>query len=295
MQRLALLTPRQVSLVPLAWGILSLAIAPDADAQAPRRACTPTPIPNREQRKLLHLNLRPTNPGPYWHLEDEESKRLALMLQFVQQRFTAPDSLALLPSLTRTVVRGMRRIFTPGTFGRVDFRAHFDGRITNVKWDSTNASSIDSALVAALRETGEQDQIGTLAFPVDDSDEAPVPAWFDLTLTYTSEPAEQAASHPLAYIRLHDYLFEDALLLPGNSSPSFPASLNSRIEGDVVMSLQIRTDGSVDLEESHVDESSRPEFARAVLDHLPSIRYLPATIGGCPVKSIVSQHFAFRR
>jgi periplasmic protein TonB len=87
---------------------------------------------------------------------------------------------------------------------------------------------------------------------------------------------------------------KQAGLVPGNPSPRYPEMLHSAgIEGDVVAQFVVDTTGRADIETFKVIKTSHPQFADAVKEVLPRMRFYPAEVGGRKVKELVQQPFAF--
>lgn len=85
-----------------------------------------------------------------------------------------------------------------------------------------------------------------------------------------------------------------ALAAPGNVPPRYPESLRAAgIEGSVLVELVIDTIGRVEPGSVHILEASRPAFAAAVRAALGGYRFLPAEVGGRPVRVRVRLPFTF--
>jgi TonB family protein len=85
-----------------------------------------------------------------------------------------------------------------------------------------------------------------------------------------------------------------ALAVIGNARPRYPVQLRGLgIEGGVLVSFQVTSDGRVREGSLRVLKSSDAAFATAVLDVLPTYRFEPAMIDCEPVPQWVQQPFAF--
>jgi protein TonB len=81
---------------------------------------------------------------------------------------------------------------------------------------------------------------------------------------------------------------------PGNPAPEYPAALRaSQLAGSVVARFIIDTTGRAEPASIAFPEATHPLFAEAVRQALLRSRYLPAMIGGRPVRQLVEQRFAF--
>jgi TonB family protein len=80
-----------------------------------------------------------------------------------------------------------------------------------------------------------------------------------------------------------------------SAAPEYPAALLARnIEGSVFVSYVVDTTGRASDGSFRVIRATHPEFARAVRDALPGMRFRPAQLRGVPVPQLVQQSFAFR-
>lgn len=81
---------------------------------------------------------------------------------------------------------------------------------------------------------------------------------------------------------------------PGNPAPKYPQILQqSQVTGNVVAQFVVDTSGRADMKTFKVLSETHPLFGQAVRAVLPSMRFLPAEVGGRPVKQLVQQPFAF--
>jgi protein TonB len=81
---------------------------------------------------------------------------------------------------------------------------------------------------------------------------------------------------------------------PGNPAPVYPAAMRSaQIEGTVLATFVVDTMGRAEPATIHVAEATHPLFGEAVRQSLLRSRYLPAIVGGRPVRQLVEQRFSF--
>jgi beta-lactamase regulating signal transducer with metallopeptidase domain len=82
--------------------------------------------------------------------------------------------------------------------------------------------------------------------------------------------------------------------VPGSPQPHYPAALKkAKVSGDVLAQFIVDTTGRADMSTFKVLQTNRQEFADAVRDILPEMRFYPAEIGGQKVKQMVQQPFTF--
>lgn len=81
---------------------------------------------------------------------------------------------------------------------------------------------------------------------------------------------------------------------PDSAAPVYPPDLmRLGVEGHASVRFVVDTTGRVDLESVQIIEASRPEFARAVIDAIPGMKFTPARIGTIKVRQLAEQLFRF--
>lgn len=82
---------------------------------------------------------------------------------------------------------------------------------------------------------------------------------------------------------------------PDNPEPHYPPHANwAQKEGDALLDFVINADGTPDLSSIQVVRATYTDFASAVLENLPSMRFVPLTVEGCPVRVRVGMPFEFK-
>ena len=85
-----------------------------------------------------------------------------------------------------------------------------------------------------------------------------------------------------------------AKLAPGNRPPTYPMELRvARIEGSVDVEFVLDAEGHARMNTVRIIRSTDTLFTAAVLLHLPTLRYIPATKGGRAVAQRMHQPFVF--
>ena len=80
----------------------------------------------------------------------------------------------------------------------------------------------------------------------------------------------------------------------GSPTPRYPDILKSAgVEGEVVVAFVVDTTGRADVSSLKILKSTHELFAAAVRTALPSMRFLPAEVGGHKVKQLEQQPFVF--
>jgi TonB family protein len=84
---------------------------------------------------------------------------------------------------------------------------------------------------------------------------------------------------------------------PESAAPAYPPDMMLLgIEGYVAVRFVVDTNGLIDLSTVRITEQSRPEFAAAVREALPAMRFRPARRGADlrPVRQLAEQLFRFQ-
>lgn len=80
----------------------------------------------------------------------------------------------------------------------------------------------------------------------------------------------------------------------GSLGPKYPKSLkDAKVEGTVLAQFVVDTTGAPEPSTFKVLKSSNPLFDEAVRDALAQMQFIPAMVGGRPVKQLLQQPFLF--
>lgn len=83
-------------------------------------------------------------------------------------------------------------------------------------------------------------------------------------------------------------------ILPGQRPPRYPVALErAGIAGDVTVQFIVDTTGRVERGSLTILAATHPDFARAVQESLPALRFVPALARGRVVRQLVEQRFHF--
>jgi protein TonB len=81
---------------------------------------------------------------------------------------------------------------------------------------------------------------------------------------------------------------------PGSATPRYPDILRQAgVEGEVLATFVVDTTGRADVSSFKVLRTTHEAFSTAVRQALPSMRFIPAEVGGKKVKQLVQQPFSF--
>ncbi|MES2179933.1 MAG: energy transducer TonB [Gemmatimonadota bacterium] len=107
------------------------------------------------------------------------------------------------------------------------------------------------------------------------------------------QPIEQAAAeeHAFTYTEVDSVAMRDER----SAGPDYPPELRKKgIEGYASLRFVVDSTGLIDLASVEVLEATNPEFAQAVRDVMPRMRFRPAKQGATAVRQISEQRFRFR-
>jgi protein TonB len=83
--------------------------------------------------------------------------------------------------------------------------------------------------------------------------------------------------------------------IPGTGVPRYPDILRQAgIEGEVLAQFTVDTTGRADVSTLKILRATHDQFAQAVRQALPAMRFVPARVGGKKVKQLVQQPFVFQ-
>lgn len=93
-----------------------------------------------------------------------------------------------------------------------------------------------------------------------------------------------------------EFQVEKAVLLgTDNPVPVYPAELEkAHVEGRVVVEFVVDGTGRADMSSFKVLSSSHDLFTQSVKNVLPSMRFVPAEVGGRTVRQVVQMPFGFK-
>jgi hypothetical protein len=87
---------------------------------------------------------------------------------------------------------------------------------------------------------------------------------------------------------------QNAHAAPGNRPPDYPPMLRQQnIEGEVTAQFVVDTTGKADMRTFLELKSTNPLFTAAVHNQLPNMLFVPAMVGGHPVRQILQMPFVF--
>lgn len=82
---------------------------------------------------------------------------------------------------------------------------------------------------------------------------------------------------------------------PSSAAPTYPSELmKNGVEGYAAMRFVVDSTGLVDMTTVRILETTHLEFATAVREAMPRMKFTPARLGDQPVRQLAEQMFAFR-
>jgi TonB family protein len=82
--------------------------------------------------------------------------------------------------------------------------------------------------------------------------------------------------------------------LPSREGPRYPARLRAAgVEGEVLAEALVDASGAIDPSSVQILRATDVDFVKAVLAFLPTLRFEPLMVAGCPVASLAQMPFLF--
>ena len=207
---------------------------------------------------------------------DAPAMYLATVLQEALLTFRAPDTM---PKLSD---------------GEIAVWLHSDGRLTSPRAvDTLLPISLARELSGALDSLSRRGGIGPV-FPELRTDSV------ELRLIVHYADQRTPLSLPFLRVAVPAVYFEfqvekPAMARPGNPAPVYPAHLREGgISGEVLAQFVVDQNGRAEVRTLKFLRVSHNDFAKAVRDVLPRMRFFPAELGGCKVRQVVQLPFGFR-
>lgn len=172
-----------------------------------------------------------------------------------------------------------------GVTPTVAFRIRPGGFIDSLRFERPSAREIEHRLLLAMYRA---DSSRTLASAGSAIDRATwIRARLDHAILTEPDPARWRSGVEIPIGRV-------AIAAPGNRPPRYPdVARNAGVGDTVIIRFVVDEHGRPMSKTVYLRKARYREFVKAVVDHLPSMRFLPAELDGCPVKSWVEMPFTF--
>lgn len=110
-----------------------------------------------------------------------------------------------------------------------------------------------------------------------------------------ASPEDEGDQTAPTAIFTEDQVDSAAVRDPDSDGPAYPAALQAAgVQGSATVEFTVDTAGRADTASFRVVEATRPEFAAAVREALPRMRFRPAVAAGRPVAQVVRLPMRFR-
>ena len=164
----------------------------------------------------------------------------------------------------------------------------------------TRAAAFDGAILAAIstldtsRMLPPLDTAASGAGPIDVSIIVSPTAQWPASKPRPVQPAEDSRNVPLARLRIPEYHADNKGAWPvqGNRAPVYPRAMNGQA-GSVDLEFVVMPAGTIDMTSVQAIRATSMPFLQATVDILPSLRFTPLVINGCPVANVVRMPFRF--
>lgn len=279
----------------------ALLLAPAARAQrgapaACTRTATDTVVTTVYLALARHDVLHDRNGVGQLGRDSSEALGVGLVLQMLQEQWNEGASLALLRPRPVWLVGdeppATWKLASPGA--GVNFVLRRDGRI-DVSGDADRADRADDPLQAILRRAHDARMLGGITLPFHGDSlvlrlgtatettgaEAVLAAWRGPMARYAEESAVPKISNPSPHYPVRDTMRLDL------GAPGTPEKVTAQYVVDATGRVDMKT---LRFPSDYVQHAFREEIRRV----LPSWRFTPARVGGCPVRQLVQQPFVFR-
>jgi protein TonB len=91
-----------------------------------------------------------------------------------------------------------------------------------------------------------------------------------------------------------EFQVEQPVTAAGSAQPRYPDVLRlGGVEGEVLVQFVVGADGRADIGSLKILKQSHEPFTQSVRNALPMMRFIPAKVGGKPVRQLVQQPFTF--
>jgi TonB family protein len=270
-----------------ALGLSARAVAAQQPARTDSTRCDSVVASAKVDSVMVTLSIRAFSlDGSGFTTDDEELLTTVIGSEFVPPR---PFRLSVFspggPTTQTLRAAGPRSgLRAPTVTGVYRFLLHDDGTVSDLYIARLSLiRGFDSAVVIAISGAA---QMNALPRPTKTAKQTQI----ELRLTTDSLPGGRAlsvASFPRMPV-------VDAAAKPNNPVPEYPeAEKRDSVEGNVVLRFIVDRLGEPITETAMVVRGTTRGFVMAAIATLPTLRFTPATIGGCAVAQVVEYPFNF--
>jgi TonB family protein len=279
--------------VPLAFATLSCLypVSPVAAQSTVPALCAELPPPRSTERLHVSLALMAYDKKGDVRQKYGKEERAALLdiVQHLKSQLPAPPASPAPTTSSRfMVLDSATKTYMPVLSPEVSFTLDDAGTVSEVVFGQQQpGTAADTLFADVLRRIALDAKLAGLARRF--GEKSVRLSLFTLFGRDSAGPKVAWAQTPYHQQEVPLYAGTDAKLLPRSTGPQYPQmQRNSRTNGEVMSKFTINPDGFVAPSTIRIVRATDKQFGDAVRAWLPTLRFMPATIGGCPVASAVA-------
>lgn len=266
-------------------------------AAAPAKVCDVIPVPDARVavQQYLTLSLRDRDGRLREALSGSDRRTAETLLAHLRPKLTIEPPSAFpstpLPISSPFVVpRKGRAVSVPNIATELDAWLHRDGRVTAATLTRPSAlPRVDTVLLRSVESLVKDDTLATFAARLSKDS-----IGIQLATSLVFDAHRQSVRLPLHTQQLPPFEETPVTVVPGTVGPEYPEELRrNRVTGRVLFAFWVDSRGRPEVSTFRVIRSSHPKFSDAVVRAVQTMRFNPATIGGCGVRQLVEQPFDF--
>jgi TonB family protein len=181
-------------------------------------------------------------------------------------------------------------VSVPNIATELDAWLHRDGRVTAATLTRPSAlPRADTVLLRSVESLVKDDTLATFAARLSKDS-----IGIQLATSLVFDADRQSVRLPLHTQQLPAFEETPVTVVPGTVGPEYPEELRrNRVTGRVLFAFWVDSRGRPEVSTFRVIRSSHRKFSDAVVRAVQTMRFNPATIGGCGVRQLVEQPYDF--
>ena len=181
-------------------------------------------------------------------------------------------------------------VSVPNIATELDAWLHRDGRVTAATLTRPSAlPRADTVLLRSVQSLVKDDTLATFAARLSRDS-----IGIHLSTSLVFDADRQSVRVPLHEVQLPVFQETAVTNVAGTRGPEYPEELRrNRVTGRVLFEFWVDSRGRPEVSTFRVIRSSHKQFSDAVIRAVQTMRFNPATIGGCGVRQLVQQPFDF--
>ncbi len=267
------------------------------DGAATARVCDAIHVPDTRVAvpQFLTLSLRDRDGALRKSLSGSDRRTAESLLGYLRSKLTIepPSAFPSTPlpiSAPFVIPRKGSPVSVPNVATELDAWLHRDGRVTAATLTRPSAlPRADSVLLRSVQSLAHDDTLATFAARLSKDS-----IGIQLSTSLVFDADRQSVRVPLHDLQLPTFTQSPVTHIPGTAGPEYPFDLRrNRITGSVLFEFWVDSRGRPEVSTFRVIRSSNRQFSDAVIRAVQTMRFYPATIGGCGVRQMVQQPFVF--